>query len=57
MYVREILKVRATTSVDAKLCKIEKIAHFTHFEKKNKIMHLCTIATVIVHLHLYLLFY
>ena len=39
-----------------KSCKIEKVAHFTHFEQKNthisgcKIVHLCTIATVTVHI-------
>ena len=48
--------LRATTLADAKLCKIEKCAHFTHFEQKNthisrcKIVHLCTIATVTVHI-------
>ena len=27
--------LRATASIGAKPCKIEKIAHFTQFEKKN----------------------
>ena len=48
--------LRATALVDAKLCKIEKVAHFTYFEQKNtyisrcKIVHLCTIATITVHI-------
>ena len=52
----KITVVRATESVDAKLCKIEKCAHFTHFEQKNthisgcKIVHLCTIAIVTMHI-------
>ena len=52
----KITVVRATESVDAKLCKIEKCAHFTHFEQKNthisgcKIVHLCTIAIATVHI-------
>ena len=47
---------RASTSVDAKSCKMQKTLHFTHFNQKNthisgcKIMHKCTIATVIVHI-------
>ena len=50
------LILRATASVDAKLCKIEKGVHFMHFEEKNthisgcKIVHLCTIAIVTVHI-------
>ena len=30
-----LLPLKATASVDAKSCKIEKVAHFTHFEQKN----------------------
>ena len=47
---------KALASVCIKSCKIEKVAHFTHLEQKNthisgcKIVHLCTIATVTVHL-------
>ena len=48
--------LRAFTSVDAKSFKIQKSLHFTHFGQKNthingcKIVHKCTIATVIVHI-------
>ena len=48
--------IRASTSVDAKSCKMQKILHFTHFDPKNthisgcKIVHKCTIATVTVHI-------
>ena len=48
--------LRASTSVDAKFCMIEKTPHFTHFDLKNtyisgcKIVHLCTSATVTVHI-------
>ena len=44
-------------SVHVKSCKIEKIAHITHFEQKNthisgcKIMYLCTITTVTMHIY------
>ena len=46
--------VRALASVCVKSCKIEKVAHFTHFEQKDthisgcKIVHLCTITIVTV---------
>ena len=48
--------LRASTSVDAKFCIIEKTPHFTHFDLKNthiskcKIVHLYTSATVTVHI-------
>ena len=48
--------LRATALVDAKLCKIEKVAPFTYFEQKYthisrcKIVHLCTIATITVYI-------
>ena len=48
--------LRATALVDVKLCKIEKVAHLTYFEQKNthisrcKIVHLCTIATITMHI-------
>ena len=32
-YVQEV--IRAITSVDVKLCKMDKGAHFTQFEQKN----------------------
>ena len=47
---------RASASVDAKSCKIQKTLHFTHFDQKNthiswcKIVHKCTTATVTVHI-------
>ena len=50
----DLIDIRASTSVDAKSCLIEKTLHFTHFDKKNshisecKIVHLCTSATVTV---------
>ena len=49
--------IKAIASVDAESCEMEKkVRNFTHFEQKNthisgcKIVHLCTIATVIVHI-------
>ena len=47
--------LRAITSDCVNLCKIEKGSLFTHFDSKNthswgKIVHLCTIATVAVHI-------
>ena len=48
--------LRAFPSVGAKLCKMEKVTDFTHFEQKNnhisgcKVMHKCTIAIVTVHI-------
>ena len=50
------LYLRALASVCVKSYKIEKVAHFTYFEQKNthisgcKIVHLCTIITVTVHI-------
>ena len=50
------LCVRAITSCCVNLCKIEKGSLFTHFGSKNihiswgKIVHLCTIATVTMHI-------
>ena len=50
--------IRATTSVDAKSCKIQKALHFTHFDQKNtyisecKIVHKCTSTTVTVHIYM-----
>ena len=49
-------QVRASPSVCAKLCKMEKVTNFTHFKQKNthisecKVVHKCTIATVIVYI-------
>ena len=49
--------IRATTSVDAKSCKIQKALHFTHFDQKNtyisecKIVHKYTSTTVTVHIY------
>ena len=45
--------LRATASIGAKPCKIEKVVHFTHLRKKThisrcKIVHLYTIAIVTV---------
>ena len=48
--------LRAFPSVGAKLCKMEKVTDFTHFEQKNnhingcKVVHKCTIAIVTVHI-------
>ena len=48
--------LRAITSNCVNFCKIEKGSLFTHFGSKNthisgcKIIHLCTIATVTVHI-------
>ena len=48
--------LRAFPSVCVKLCKMEKVTDFTHFEQKHnyisgcKVMHKCTIAIVIVHI-------
>ena len=50
------LFIRAITSVCAKLCKMEKLTDFIHFEQKNthisgcKIVHKCVIATVTMHI-------
>ena len=46
---------RATTSVVAKSCKIQKVVHLAHFDQKNthisgcKIVHKCTSAIVTMH--------
>ena len=51
------MMVRVTALVDEKSCKIEKVAYFIHFEQKNthingcKIVHLCTIATITMHIY------
>ena len=44
---------RASTSVDAKSCKMQKTLHFTHFDiniNGCKIVHKCTSVTVNVHI-------
>ena len=49
-------KVRATASEVAKLCKIQKVVNFTHFNEKNthinvcKIVHIYKSAIVTVHI-------
>ena len=49
--------IRASTSVDAKSYKMQKILHFTHFDQNNthisgcKIVHKCIIVTVTVHIY------
>ena len=48
--------LRASTLVDVKSWKIQKVLHFTHFDQRNtyiiecKIVHKCISATVIVHI-------
>ena len=55
-YAHIFVSVRAITSDCVNLCKIEKGSLFTHFCSKKthiswgKIVHLCTIATVAVHI-------
>ena len=52
-------QIRASTSMDAKLCKMQKILHFTHFDQKNtniseyKNVYKCSIAIVTVYMHGY----
>ena len=52
-------QIRASTSMDAKFCKMQKILHFTHFDQKNtniseyKNVYKCSIATVTVYMHGY----
>ena len=52
-------QIRASTSMDAKLCKMQKIFHFTHFDPKNtniseyKNVYKCSIAIVTVYMHGY----
>ena len=52
-------QIRASTSMDAKLCKMKKILHFTHFDPKNtniseyKNVYKCSIATVTMYMHGY----
>ena len=52
-------QIRASTSMDAKLCKMQKILHFTHFDPKNtniseyKNVYKCSIATVTMYMHGY----
>ena len=52
-------QIRASTSMDAKLCKMQKILHFTHFDQKNtniseyKNVYKCSIATVTMYMYGY----
>ena len=52
-------QIRASTSMDAKFCKMQKILHFTHFDQKNtniseyKNVYKCSIATVTMYMHGY----
>ena len=49
---------RASTSVGAKSCIIEKVTHFAHFDPKKthisrcKIVNLCTINTITMHIYM-----
>ena len=50
--------LRASTSVDVKLCKMQKPTNFTHFAQKifhislSKTMYIYTFATVTVHIYM-----